>query len=68
MQKYKLFLKKQNFFEKFMCGAEFMAFYGVFFVLISTHLNKSILWPFLGEFRHFKALVIRILPKKKKRP
>lgn len=49
-----------------------MAFYGVFCVLISTliltHLKISILWPFLGVLRHFKALGGIILPKTKKRP
>lgn len=49
-----------------------MAFYGIFCVLISTlistHLIKSILWPFSGDFRHFKPLGGIILPKTKKRP
>ena len=49
-----------------------MAFYGIFCVLIptliSTHFKKSVLWPFLGDFRHFKALGGIILPKTKKRP
>ena len=68
MQKYKLFLKKQNFIEK-ICVS--VAFYGFLCILISTliltHLKKSILWPFSGDFRHFHPLGGIILPKTKKR-